>query len=159
MKLVLYLLIPTLTIAQNLKIENLSEPEARNLADQVISLSVNKWEFVSAKETKSGEYFNIKYIDSSQPKEVKDGVKNGDSCDDCLKVSFKIDSKSRKLKFNEVWGDYQDLFPAWQKYFRPDADQQKTENDLDSQELIDKPAGVNVKFKKDQESWHITNWS
>lgn len=141
-------------------LNSLNETEAKTFAYQVAGNSATKWELVSAKENSKGTYYTVKYINSALSKETKEGVRNGDSCDDCLKVTFTVLNPGTKtFKFYEVAGKYSDLFPTWKGIFRPDADINKTVEDFGSQELISKPDRINFKFKKGDTFWQIVNWS
>lgn len=141
-------------------LNSLTETESKTFADQIAGNSATKWELISAKENSKGTYYTVKYINAAMSKETKEGVRNGDSCDDCLKVTFTVlNADTKTFKFYEVAGKYSDLFPTWKSVFRPDADINKTVEDFGSQELISKPDRINFKFKKGDTFWQIVNWS
>lgn len=130
----------------------LTQEQANSFSNEIAINSKTKWEFIQAKENTKGNFYVASY----------------GSGEKTLKVIFNVylegENKALEIpgtktyKFYEVWGSYLDLFPTWKKVFRPDAELEKTVDDYNSQELINRPEHINFKLKGSDDEWHITNW-
>jgi hypothetical protein len=153
-------------------LDTLDNESARIFADQVTANSKNHWEYLRIDETtKSPEnYYEVVYIPTDavdKNKKTKPFVK----CDECIKVRFYIYSLgenkdleikgARTLRFSDVSGRYLDLFPIWQKVFRPDVTLDKTIEDFKSQQLKIKNPKIDYRFykKNSDNDWYIHNYS
>lgn len=170
------LLITMFVQAQDAKyikaLDSLSNESAKEFSDQIISNSKTKFEFLRIDETTNQpeNFHEVVYIPvdaADKEKKSKPFVK----CDECIKVSFFVfkggenkeleKTTTRALRFNEVTGKYLDLFPVWQKFFKPSADLKETVDDFKSQQLKIKDAKIDYRFyKRDNENnWYIHNYS
>jgi len=135
------------------ELNKLTQDQANSFANEIAINGKTKWEFVQAKESTNGDYYVSSYSSGEKT----------------LKVIFNVylegENKALEIpgiktyKFYEVWGSYLDLFPTWKKVFKPDAELEKTVDDFNSQELINRPEHINFKLKGTDDQWQITNWS
>ncbi|AOW08729.1 hypothetical protein [Flavobacterium gilvum] len=151
-----------------ISLEKLDQNAVRAFADQVANSGKTKWEFVKTIEDEKKGYCSVKYIDSSIPSDLKEKIIKGiESCDKCLYVDFGLyfegENKDleikgiKKYRFRDVSGKYLDLFPTWQKTFRPDVQLEQTLNDYNNRELVHKAVGIRYKLEKQGEIWTLTN--
>lgn len=154
-------------------LNSLNNESARIFSDQVVADSKTKYEFLRIDETtkKSGENsYEVVYI----PVDAPDKVRKAQPflmCDECIKIRFaiyylgeNIDLEKpgmRTLGFSEVSGRYLDLFPVWKKIFKPNADVEKTLNDIKTQELRNKEPKIDYRFyqRNSENNWYIHNYS
>lgn len=131
----------------------LTQDQANNFAKELATNGKTLWEFDSAKENTKGNYYIVNYIAGEKTFKV------------IYNVYFEGENKALEVpgtktyKFHEVSGSYLDLFPTWKKVFRPDAELEKTVDDFNSQELINRTDKINFKLKGQDNTWSITNWS
>lgn len=154
-----------------LSLSKLDESGAREFAENVAANGKTKWEFLKVKENIKQRGYIVIYIDASATEEIKviARTSNEYSGQKHLEVSFTVYYEGenlaleiagiKKFKFNNVDGKYLDLFPVWKKIFKTDAELEKTVDDINSQELKNRPANINFKLKGTDDEWHITNWS
>lgn len=131
----------------------LTQEQANTFAKELATNSKTAWELESAKENTNGNYYIVNYAAGDKTFKI------------IYNVYHKGENKALEIpgvktyKFYEVWGSYLDLFPTWQKVFRPDANLEKTVDDYNSQELINRGENINFKLKGSDDQWHIRNWS
>ncbi|MCK8143190.1 hypothetical protein MW871_14970 [Flavobacterium sp. I-SCBP12n] len=135
------------------QLKELTQKQATALSNEIANNSKSPLVFVEAKENTKGDYY----------------VMNFGTGENMLKVVFNVfykgENKALEIKgekiyrFYQAFGTYLDLFPTWKKIFKPEAELEKTVDDFNSQELIDKSDKVNFKFKGEGKQWSITNWS
>jgi hypothetical protein len=175
--IVILLLFSLFIQAQDLKyiksLDSLNNQTARVFADQVVSDSKTKFEFLRIDETTNNpeNYHEVVYIPAdavNKEKKAKPFV----ICDECIKVKFyvynagenkELERKGVKtLRFSEVSGRYLDLFPVWKKIFKPNVDVEKTLEDFKSQKLKEKNPNLDYRFYKNnisENNWYIHNYS
>jgi len=135
------------------ELNNLTQEQANTFSNEIAINGKTKWEFVQAKENTKGDYYISTYSSGEKTLKV------------IFHVYYEGQNKALEIpgtktyKFYEVWGSYLDLFPTWKKVFKPDAELEKTVDDFNSQELINRPEKINFKLKESDNQWHITNWS
>jgi hypothetical protein len=135
------------------QLKALTQDQANDFAKEIATNAKTQWAFVEAKENTKGDYYVASYGSGEKTFKI------------IFKVYFEGQNKALEIpgiktyRFYEVRGSYLDLFPTWQKVFRPDATLEKTVDDINSQELINRPAHINFKLKGSDDQWHITNWS
>ncbi|KIA86596.1 hypothetical protein [Flavobacterium sp. AED] len=153
--LLIALLVSSFTQAQFRpeQLKSLTQAQANSFANDVATNAKTQWEFVQAKESLNGDYYIVSYSSGEKTFKI------------VFNVFYEGQNKALEIvgtktyRFYEVWGSYLDLFPTWKKVFRPDAELEKTVDDFNSQELINRPAKINFKLKGSDDEWHITNWS
>lgn len=154
-------------------LDSLSNETAKEFSDQIIANSKTKFEFLRIDETtnKTENFYVVLYIPiDAVNKERK--AKPFFQCDECLKVKFYIDQAGenieldkkgiRTLRFNEVTGKYLDLFPVWEKLFKPGLNVEKTIEDYNSRVLKMKEPRIEYRFDKNdyaENNWYIHNYS
>lgn len=175
--IVLLLMFSMFSQAQDLKyiksLDSLNNQTARFFADQVVSDSKTKFEFLRIDETTNNpeNYHEVVYIPVDTPNKEKK-VKPFVMCDECIKVKFYIynagENKElerkgvRALRFSEVAGKYLDIFPVWERIFKPGIDLEKTIEDYDSRTLKTKKPVLDYRFDKKtylENNWYIHNYS
>lgn len=143
------------------------ETTALQIAQNIASNAKTKFRLYKAKENKSKDGFRVVYApDGTTDEQIKEqGDYKG-----CLIVDFAIfyDGKSAELqtpgtktyKLQEVTASYLDVFPSWQKYFKPDAEVTKTVTDFKSQNLRDSDKKINFRMQKVEDNiWTLYNQS
>ncbi|MBS7234055.1 hypothetical protein KHA90_23915 [Flavobacterium psychroterrae] len=163
--------------AQDLKyiksLDSLNNQSARIFADQVVLESKTKFEFLRIDETTNNpeNYHEVVYIPAdavNKEKKAKPFV----MCDECIKVKFYVynagENKTlerkgtRALRFDEVSGRYLDIFPVWERVFKPGINLEKTIDDYDSRVLKRKQPQIEYRFDKNaylENNWYIHNYS
>ncbi|MWB92971.1 hypothetical protein GON26_01225 [Flavobacterium sp. GA093] len=154
-------------------LDSLSNESAREFADQIISNSKTKFEFLRIDETTNQpeNFYEVLYIPADAVNKERK-AKSFFQCDECLKVKFYIDQAGenielekkgiRTLRFNEVTGKYLDLFPVWEKVFKPGLNVEKTIEDYKSRVLKIKEPRIEYRFDKNdyaENNWYIHNYS
>lgn len=175
--IIVLLLFSLFTQAQDLKyiksLDSLNNQTARIFADQVVLDSKTKFEFLRIDETTNNpeNYHEVVYIPVDFPNKEKK-VKPFVICDECIKVKFyiynagenkELEKKGfRTLRFSEVAGKYLDIFPVWERIFKPGINVEKTLEDYDSRTLKTKRPILDYRFDKKtylENSWYIHNYS
>lgn len=133
-------------------LKELTQADANAFAREIAANAKTSLEFLTAKENTKGDYYIVNF-GSGEKK---------------LKVVFNVylegENKALEIqgiktyRFREASGTYLDLFTSWKKIFRPDVDIEKTIDDINSQELINRADGINFKLKGQDSYWTITNW-
>lgn len=135
------------------QLKSLTQEQANAFAKEIVTNAKTQWEFVQAKENTNGDYYVASYSSGEKTFKI------------VFNVFYEGQNKALEIagtktyRFYEVRGSYLDLFPTWKKVFRPDAELEKTVEDFNSQELINRPAHINFKLKGSDDEWQITNWS
>jgi len=135
------------------ELKNLTQDQANAFAKELATNSKTPWEFTKAAENTNGNYYIVNYAAGDKTFKIIYNVYH-EGENKALEIAG-----VKTYKFYEVWGSYLDLFPTWQKVFRPDVELEKTVDDYKSQELINRPENINFKLKGSDDQWHITNWS
>lgn len=152
------------------KFNELTHEKTLELANEIGSLTRNDWVFLKERERKN--MMAITLIKEELGPNIIEAVKNGNKTaddEDLLVITFDIKYKgankdleiegAKVYSFKKVSGKYLDLFPFWKKEFNPDADVEKTLNDYNSREVVDKNTKAKFKLEEFGGSWRIYNWS
>ncbi len=95
-------------------LKQLNEKGAREFADKIASAS-GKYVFLQVK-TNSTTQYTLRYISSAAKNK---GNYTSQSCKECMDIKFK--KSNQTYAFDNVWGNFSDLFPAWKAVFVPEA--------------------------------------
>lgn len=128
--------------------------EALEFAKQCAALSKTKWVFLKDKEITNPNYYIVTFVNPLDETEnmkfsfIKRYLNSNED------LEIKGDPSYR---FEDVYGKYLDLFPFWEKYFKPGAPLEET---LKQYKFRDVEIGK-AKFiiDKSGKTWSIRNWS
>lgn len=163
-KLLLFLLLPLLSIAQiNIdRVCNYTKDEAKAYGDEIISLSTVKFRFYKIVQQRESEIFV--YVPSHLT-DAEIGTGSQDYMNyETIEVVYSIymDGKNEDLKsdgfktyrLERAHGQFLNLFPFWQKYYVPDATAQ---NYKEYQKKEFRKGRLFMKFvDNDEGNWYIT---
>lgn len=135
------------------QLKSLTQEQANAFSNEIAKNAKTKWEFVQAKENTKGDYYIASYGSGEKTFKIVFNVYY-EGQNKALEIAG-----TKTYRFYEVRGSYLDLFPTWKKVFRPDAELEKTVDDFNSQELINRAEKINFKLKGSDDEWQITNWS
>lgn len=135
------------------QLKSLTQEQANAFANEIAINAKTQWEFIQAKENTNGDYYVASYSSGEKTFKIVFNVYY-EGQNKALEIAG-----TKTYRFYEVRGSYLDLFPTWKKVFRPDAELEKTVDDFNSQELINRAEKINFKLKGSDDEWQITNWS
>jgi len=155
------------------KINNLDTITARIFSDSIAYSAKTPFEFFKLKKYKkhNDKYIrNFIYYYIPTNLTVEEDKENREfSCDKCMKVYFNVyyDGANsdleiegiQKLKFQQVYGSFLDLFPTWKREFLPTVNKDKVLDDFKFRDVKNRKLGINVRISKQNGIWQIYNWS
>lgn len=154
------------------KFNRMTLDEASKFAKQIAESAKTEWLYFYEKEDEKHNTYRVVFIRKGLGAEKTEAIKNKTElpeAGDLLVVNFNIryigQNKALEIegtktyRFYEVRSKYLDLFPIWKKEFNPDADVEKTVDDLRSKEAVDKFAKSKFVLSGSGSSWQIYNWS
>jgi hypothetical protein len=128
--------------------------EALEFAKQCASLSKTKWVFLKDKEITSPNYYVVTFVNSIDETETLkfNFIKRYLNSNEDLEIKG-----DPSYRFQEVYGKYLDLFPIWERFFKPG---------VPLKETIEEPkfrvinyGDSRFRLLKDGKIWSIRNWS
>ena len=128
--------------------------EALQFAKECAALSKTKWVFLKDKEITDPNYYIVTFVnplDETETMKFKFIKRYLNSNED---LEIKGDPSYR---FEEVYGKYLDLFPAWEKFFRPGVPLEGTLKEYKLQDV--KIGKAHFHLFKNGKTWSIINWS
>lgn len=167
-KLILLLLFTGFANAQDYKIINQLKSTdfdtCLKLADQMKLSAKNSYHLYKYKEFEKEGILKIVYA----PEGITDEQLNiSHDYSNCLVIEFKIyyegnnesleKKGNKKYSFERLEAKYLDVFPTWQKWFKPDADAEKTLQDSNSRELRDYDKNIQFYIEKNANNWSLRN--
>ena len=132
-KVLLFLLLSGFSFGQNIeKLCNLNFEQSKEIADEIGVITDSRIKDIADREQYRAVLFEM--VPNSFSEEDYKKYKNGDlQCDGCFKVIFsyimKGQNKDLEIKgiktysFSEYTSKFLNVLPFWQKYFRPDVNQ------------------------------------
>jgi len=141
-------------------LNSLDKTAAKAFGDKLVAGANTKWIYLyeKANDKSIAEW----YIDASVPAATVELIKAGKELTkpgQCLVVRFS--QMGQSYRFTEVTGKYEDLLPAWQSIFKPDATTENVPTTYNMRELKQKETGISYKFTKNDNSnyWTLQNWT
>ncbi|MGK4568301.1 hypothetical protein [Flavobacterium sp. 3HN19-14] len=176
MKAALYffvLLLSTFANAQNYKlIEELravaTKDRAIAIGNEMIAATPTKYRLYVTKESINAGIFRLRYI----PAELTDAdMTNGNFTEKqrstFITIDFSFYNAGEDInavrpavityKLNEITANYLDLFPIWKKYYKPDANFEKTITDFKMQHLKETDKKIDVYIFQTETGWALRN--
>ncbi len=136
-----------------------TESEAVKIADNIAATAPVKLRFFKSKEFADDHALIVRFVPEGLTDQQYNNLDTTEQ-EAFLTVKYDIDATGQKsYRLKQVSGTFQMLLPFWKKYFRPDADADRTMKDTKLQKLIDRSKKIDYYFQEDNDGWILRNQS
>lgn len=171
MKKLLLLLIFIITSAINAqdynvisKLNSTNFDNSLKIADNMKSMAKGNYHLYKYHEFEKEMVLKIVYASEGVTNEQ---LKQATDYNNCFVVEFKVFYEGRNLdlekqgikkyKLSKVSAKYLDIFPIWKNWFVPNAEEEKTLKDSNSQEMFDYDKNIKFYISKRDDVWTLRN--
>ena len=141
---------------------------AIEIGNELITATPTKYRLYVTRESQNAGIFRLRYI----PEELTDGdMERGNFTEKqrstFITIDFSFYNAGEDInaqrpsvityKLNEITANYLDLFPIWKKYFKSDANFEKTITDYNMQHLKDTDRKIDVYIFQTETGWALRN--
>ncbi|TWI22181.1 hypothetical protein [Sphingobacterium siyangense] len=128
--------------------------EALEFAKQCAALSKTKWVFLKDKEITNPDYYVVTFVNSLDETETMkfNFIKRYLNSNEDLEIKG-----DPSYRFQDVYGKYLDLFPIWERFFKPGVPLEATIEEPKFQVI--NYGNSRFRLLKDGKTWSIRNWS
>lgn len=134
------------------KVLQLDSLSAADLANDIAGAAKTDYRLLKAEQ--EDNHLNYYYVPASLSEEAfNEALEMG--CTSCLVVYF--DVYDTGIRFNNVAGDYEDLFAVWKAEFLPSVTTELAESSFKYRDVKDKTTGVNIRLSNNGAPWEIRN--
>jgi hypothetical protein len=147
-----------------------SKERATQIAEQFVSPANGKFRLYNTKESYNAGILRFRFV---QKELTDEDLKNGNFTEAQRQAFITIDFSfynagedvnaprpdSVTYKLNEITAAYDDLFPIWKSFFKPQADYETAKTDTKSQYLKDPEKKIDIYIFHTESGWALRNLS